>query len=108
VATRTAPHTLAPLSPVASLAPPAKFGRQASGTRDPHVDVLVGQSSGQSTTGRRPRTLPVLLDDPAATALSLRTHMEPADLMELILILAEAAADVLRDRYTREKAMSEN
>jgi hypothetical protein len=34
--------------------------------------------------------------------------MEPADLMELILILAEAAADVLRDRYTREKAMSEN
>jgi hypothetical protein len=40
----------------------------------------------------------VLLDDPAAAALSLRTHMEPADLMELVLILAEAAADVLRER----------
>jgi hypothetical protein len=36
---------------------------------------------------------PILLDDPAAAALSLRAHMEPADLMELTLILAETAAD---------------
>jgi hypothetical protein len=46
----------------------------------------------------RPRTLRVLLDDPAAAALSLRTHMPPADLQELLLILATAAADALRDR----------
>jgi hypothetical protein len=32
--------------------------------------------------------------------------MEPADLLELTLILAEAAADVLRDRDTPEKAVS--
>jgi hypothetical protein len=47
---------------------------------------------------RRPRTLRVLLDDPTAAALSLRTHMQPADLRELLLILATAAADALRDR----------
>jgi hypothetical protein len=46
----------------------------------------------------RPGTLCVVLDDPAAAALSLRTHMQPADLEELLLILATAAADVLRDR----------
>jgi hypothetical protein len=46
----------------------------------------------------RPRTLSVLLDDPAAAALSLRTHMQPADLRELLLILATAAANPLRDR----------
>jgi hypothetical protein len=46
----------------------------------------------------RPRTLSVVLDDPAAAALSLRTHMQPADLRELLLILATAAADTLRDR----------
>jgi hypothetical protein len=46
----------------------------------------------------RPRTLCVLLDDPAAAALSLRTHMQPADLQELLLILATVAADVLRER----------
>jgi hypothetical protein len=108
VATRTAPQTLAPLHPLASLAPPARFGRQAQGTRDPHADVLVTQLSEQSATGCRPRTLPVVLDDPAATALSLRTHMEPADLMELILILAGAAADVLRDRDALENAVNEN
>jgi hypothetical protein len=46
----------------------------------------------------RPRTLCVLLDDPAAAALSLRTHMQPADadLRELLLLLATAAADALR------------
>jgi hypothetical protein len=108
VAIRTALQTLAPLNPLASLAPPAKFGRRAQGTRDPHADVLGGHLSGQSATGCRPRTLAILLDDPAATALSLRTHMESADLMELTLILAEAAADVLRDRETTDKAVNEN
>lgn len=88
-----------PLNPLISLAPPAKFGRQARSTRDPHVDVL----DGQPVTGHRPRTLAVLLDDPAATARSLRTHMESAHLMELVLILAEAAAGVLRDRDKPEK-----
>jgi hypothetical protein len=34
--------------------------------------------------------------------------MEPADLMELILILAGAAADVLRDRDAPENAVNEN
>jgi hypothetical protein len=42
----------------------------------------------------------VLLDDPADAALSLRTHMPPADLMELILILAQSAADALRNHHT--------
>jgi hypothetical protein len=46
----------------------------------------------------QPRTLTVPLDDPAATALSLRTHMQPVDLRELLLLLATAAADTLRDR----------
>ncbi len=46
----------------------------------------------------RPRCLSVPLNDPAAVALFLRTHMKPDDLMELILILADAAADVLRSR----------
>jgi hypothetical protein len=44
----------------------------------------------------RPRTLCVLLDDPAAAALSLRIHMQPADLRELLFLLATAAADALR------------
>jgi hypothetical protein len=47
----------------------------------------------------RQRTLCVLLDDPAGAALSLRTHMQPAHLVQLLLILAQAAADTLRDRH---------
>jgi hypothetical protein len=47
----------------------------------------------------RRRTLRVLLDDPADAALSLRTHMQPADLMEMILMLAQSAADALRDQH---------
>lgn len=110
LATRTAlpPLASAPLSPLASLAPPATFGRPAQDTRDPRADVLDGRLPEQPAmihAGCRPRALAVLLDDPAATALSLRTHMEPADLMELILILAEAAADVLRERDIPEKAV---
>jgi hypothetical protein len=34
--------------------------------------------------------------------------MEPADLLELTLILAEAAAEVLRERNTPGKAVSES
>jgi hypothetical protein len=87
-----------------SLAPPVTFGRLAQDTRDLHANVSAGRLSGHPTTVQadyRPRILSVLLDDPAA-ALSLRTHMEPADLMELILILAEAAADVLREQKEAE------
>jgi hypothetical protein len=82
-------------SPLAFLAPPVTFGRLAQDTRDLHADASAGQLSGHPATvqtGYRPRTLSVLLDDPAAAALTLRTHMEPTDLMELTLILAEAAA----------------
>jgi hypothetical protein len=43
--------------------------------------------------------LSVLLDDLIADALSLRTHIAPAELMEQIL-LAEAATDALRDRQS--------
>jgi hypothetical protein len=73
------------------------FSRLAQDTHDLHANASAGQLSGHPMmvqTGYRPRTLSVLLDDPAAAALFLRTHMEPADLMELTLILAEAAADV--------------
>lgn len=68
---------------------------------DLHADVLAGRLSAHRAmvqAGYRPRTLSVRLDDPAATARSLRTHMEPADLMQLIQILAEAAAEVLNER----------
>jgi len=52
--------------------------------------------------GYRPRTVSVVLNDPAAAARSLRNHMEPADLMELIVILAEAAADIVGKRATTQ------
>jgi hypothetical protein len=82
------------------LAPPARFGR-ARQDRPQHLDTLTGQLTGHPPMDQpqhRPGTLCVVLDDPAAAALSLRTHMQPADLEELLLILATAAADVLRDR----------
>ena len=41
----------------------------------------------------------VVLDDPAAVAQALRDQMKPADLMELMFILAGATADVLRQRH---------
>ena len=50
------------------------------------------------STERR-RTVGVLLDDPAAAALSLHTYMQPTHLMQLLLIHAPAAADTLRDRH---------
>jgi hypothetical protein len=40
----------------------------------------------------------VVLDDPAVVAQALREQMEPADLMELMFILAEATAGVLRQQ----------
>jgi hypothetical protein len=52
--------------------------------------------------GYRRRTVSVVLDDPVAAARCLRNHMEPADLMELIVILAEAAADVVGKRATMQ------
>jgi hypothetical protein len=56
------------------------FGRLAQDTRDLHAEVSAGRLSGHPAmvkAGYRPRTLSVLRDDPAAAALSLRTHMEP-------------------------------
>ena len=105
LAIRTAAPPLsvsAPPSPPACLAPPAKFGRAAQAARDLHAEVFAGWLPVHSVTtrqaGYRPRTLCVVVDDPAAAALALRNQMKPADLMELILILAEAAADILRER----------
>jgi hypothetical protein len=100
LATRTAPPPAAsppPPRPPTPLAPPAEFGRLTRDTRNLRADVLA-----------RPRTLSVRADDPVAAALSLRTHMEPAGLMELTLILAEAAADALRERDTPKGSMSQN
>jgi hypothetical protein len=82
------------------LAPPARFGRVCPDAPY-HLDTPTAELTGHPPMGqpqRRPRTLRVLLDDPTAAALSLRTHMQPADLRELLLILATAAADALRDR----------
>jgi hypothetical protein len=87
-------------SPFVSLAPP-EFSRLATNARDDHADMLTGWPSehpAMAQSGSRPRWLSVPLNDPAAAALFLRTHMEQDDLMELILILADAAADVLRAR----------
>lgn len=105
LATRTAVLPLsvsAPPSPPACLAPPAKFGRAAHAARDLDAKVSAGWLSGHPATSRqagyRPRTLCVVVDDPAAAALALGNQMKPADLMELVLILAEAAADVLGKR----------
>lgn len=97
--TRQPPVSALP-SPFASLAPP-EFGRLANDARDHHAEVLAGWPSEHPVmvpAGSPPRCPFVLLHDPAAVALFLRTHMKPDDLMELILILADAAADVLRAR----------
>jgi hypothetical protein len=61
-----------------------------------------GRSVLAPQAGYRSRTLSVVLDDPIAAARSLRSHMEPADLMELIVILAEAAANVVGKRPTTQ------
>ena len=101
MATQTRPPPVgAPPSSFASLAPP-EFGRLTKNAHDHHADVLAGWPSERPVmvqAGSPPRCLSVLLHDPAAVALFLRTHMKPDELMELILILADAAADVLRSR----------
>ena len=52
----------------------------------------------------RSRALSVVVDDPAALARVLREQMKPADLMELVVILAEAMAEVLRQRnHTQQR-----
>ncbi|MGH3984361.1 MAG: hypothetical protein ACREX8_09770 [Gammaproteobacteria bacterium] len=96
----------APTAPP-SVAPPAEFGRLAKDAPDLHADVFAGPRFAHRAmvqAGYRPRMLSVRLDDPAAAARSLRTHMEPADLMELIYVLAEAAADVLREQEERGRS----
>ena len=102
----TAPPPLISTPSNRSLAPPAKFGRLAKDAPDLHTEVLAGALSAPLAmvqTGYRPRTMSVRLDDPVAAARSLQTHMEPAELMELTYILAEAAADALRKRRERER-----
>jgi hypothetical protein len=83
--------------PLACVAPPAQFGRLTQGVGDLSAEEPTAGLSGPSVlvrqVGYRPRIVSVVLDDPIAAARSLRNHMEPADLMELIVILAEAAAD---------------
>lgn len=44
----------------------------------------------------------VAVDDPRAAARSLRNYLQPAELMELIVILAEVAANVVGKRTTRQ------
>jgi len=85
LSTRTAavaPSGSAPLTgPPACVAPPAQFGRPAQAVGDL---TSKGPVTGLcAPAGSRPRTLSVMLDDPVATARSLRHHMQPADLMEL-------------------------
>jgi hypothetical protein len=52
--------------------------------------------------GYRPRALCVVLDDPVVAARSLREHLWPADLVQLVVILAEVVADGLRERTTTQ------
>ena len=100
----TAPLPSASTTPTTLLcwAPPARFGRVRPDVQD-HLDAPPGPLTRQPTTDQAPhrrRTFRVLLDDPADAALSLRTHLPPAHLMELILILAQSAADALRNQHT--------
>lgn len=96
------PPVSAPPSSPACLAPPAKFGRRAQAVRDLHVEVSAGRLFEHpvrvSPAGYRSDTLSVVLDNLAAVAQALREQMQPADLMDLMFILAEATADVLRQR----------
>jgi hypothetical protein len=105
--TAVPPSVSTPLAtPLACLAPPAQFGRPAQVVDDlsakgPAAELL-GHPALFDQVGYRPRTLSVVLDDPVAAARSLRNHLRPADLMELVVILAEAAADGLRERTTTQ------
>ena len=68
---------------------------------DLHADVLAGRLSAHGAmvkAGYRPRTLTVRPDDPEAVVKSLRTHMEPAALVELLRLLADALSESLEER----------
>jgi hypothetical protein len=84
------------------LVPPVRFGRRAQVGCDLHGEVSAGRVLGQavpvSWVGDRSCGLSVVVDDPAGVAEVLRERMDPADLMELVVILAEAMAEVLRQR----------
>jgi len=88
----------------ACVTPPAQFGRFAQAMGEVSAPGCVGGLPERlglvSQSGRRAPTLSVMWDDPVAVARFLRDHMQPADLVELIVILAEAAADVARKRTT--------
>jgi hypothetical protein len=92
--------------PLACVAPPAQFGRPAQVVDDLSVKEAAARLWRHSVllaqAGYRPRTLFVVLDDPIVAARSLRDHLRPADLMELVVILAEAVADGLRERTTTQ------
>jgi hypothetical protein len=90
--------------PLACVAPPAQFNRLPPAVGDPSVDTpragLAEYPVPVPGAGCRPRTLSMVLDDPVAVARTLRDHMEPPDLLELIVILAQVAADVARKRIS--------
>ena len=91
--------------PVACVAPPAQFGRLVQAVGEVSVEPMARPAEypvPMPRAGYRPRTLSVALDDPVAVARSLRNHMQPTDLLELIVILAEAAADVARKRISTQ------
>lgn len=52
-----------------------------------------------SRVGERSRVVSVVVDDPAGLAHVLQEQMDPADLVELVVILAQAMAEVLRQRH---------
>jgi hypothetical protein len=110
LSTRTATVPSSVSAPLATspacVVPPAQFGRPAQpvdglSAKGP-VAGLFGRPVRCSQAGSPSRTLSVVLDDPVAAARSLHNHMQPTDLLELIVILAEAAADGLRERTTTQ------
>lgn len=63
-----------------------------------HAEVLAGRLSAHRAmvqAGYRPRTLSVRPDDPASVVKTLRTHMEPEALVELMRLLADALQEQL-------------
>ena len=90
---------------LACVAPPAQFGRLRQDVGNRCAEGPAARSSERSVPAGqlsdRPRSVSVMVDDPRAAARSLRNHMEPAELMELLVILAEAVADGVSKRTTR-------
>ena len=91
---------------LACVAPPAQFGRRGQGVGDCGVGGRIAGLSGRwvlaPSLGYRSRMVSVAVDDPRAAARSLRNHLLPAELMELAVILAEVAANVVGKRTTRQ------